>query len=236
MAASCNPKQFVQEVFIGSELGLDASRATLEASAETRRPALPGGARLLLGLALAGGAAVLAETALSWQSPDLIKFGAFLAVSLFSAGARVRVPGVTEPFSLSYLFVLLGLVELTAPETILLACGVAMVAVLLASAARPRASFALFQVALMIVAAGAAERVYPFRMVRIFRRRHILSGWPRPRWRLFLINTAPIAAWTAIDRRRSVRGGVAAHIVLVVAALPGGSRDRQSRQHAPRTM
>ena len=205
MAGVLHPKQFVQEVFIGSELGLDASTATLEASSETSRPALPGGARLLLALALAGGAAVLAETALSWQSPDLIKFGAFLLVSLFSAGARVRVPWVTEPFSLSYLFVLLGLVELTGPETILLALGVAIVECYWNQPHRPRAAFAFFRVALMTIAAGAAERVFHSAWFE-FSNIDISFRLAEATLALFLIQTAPLAMWTAITEGETFTG------------------------------
>ena len=53
-------------------------------------------ARFWLGLTVTIAVAVLANAAVFWRSPDLIKFGAFLAISLISAGARVRVPGVTE--------------------------------------------------------------------------------------------------------------------------------------------
>lgn len=51
------------------------------------------GARLLLAVVMTVAAAVLANSAVYWHSPDLIKFGAFLSISLISAGARLRVPG-----------------------------------------------------------------------------------------------------------------------------------------------
>lgn len=154
-------------------------------------------ARLFLALVVTLAVAVLANAAVFWHSPDLIKFGAFLSISLISAGARVRVPGVTGPLPVSYLFVLLGLVELTTPETILLACGVALVQCYWNRTKRPRTSFALLQVALMIVAAGAAERVYhsawfEFSDVDTSLRLAVATLG------LFLINTAPMAAWTAI--------------------------------------
>ncbi len=78
----------------------------LSENVKIRRP-LTWGARLWLALTLTMAAAVLANAAIYWHSPDLIKFGAFLAISLISAGARVRVPGVTELLPLSYFFVLL---------------------------------------------------------------------------------------------------------------------------------
>ena len=98
---------------------------------------------------------------------------------------------------LSYFFVLLGLVELTSSETILLACGVALVQCYWNRPERPRTSFALLQVALMIASAGAAERVYhsawfEFSDVDTSYRLAIAT------LAMFLINTAPVAKWTAM--------------------------------------
>ena len=160
------------------------------------------GAWLLLALSCVLGLGVLAQTAISWRSPDLIKFGAFLAVSLFSAGARVRVPGVSAPLSLSYLFVLLSLVELSAPETILLATCVALMQCYWHPPERPRVASVMLQVSLMAIAVGVAERVY-------------VSAWFEAldvdasirlavaTLALFLINTAPLAMWRAMSRRES---------------------------------
>jgi putative nucleotidyltransferase with HDIG domain len=192
------PKQIVPEVFT-------ASQPEPEVPEAAGKVPLTGGARLLLAIVLMAGTAVLVQTAVFWHSPDLIKFGAFLLVSLFSTGARVRVPLASRPLPLSYLFVLLGLVELGTPETILLACALTLAECYWQPQPKPRFSFALFQVALMAVAAGAAERVYH-------------SGWfesalfegsavdtslrlAAATLAFFLISTAPIAAWTAISER-----------------------------------
>ena len=216
MAALLQSKRDVPEVFIGPQAPPEDYQALPEVSrslpetqgspeakglpeAKIERP-LTRGARILLALVVTVAAAVSANTAVYWHSPDVIKFGAFLAISLLSAGARVRVPGVTGPLPLAYLFVLLGLVELTTSETILLACGAALVQCYWNQPKRPPAAFALFQVALMIVAAGAAERVYhsawfEFSDVDTSYRLAIAT------LALFLLNTAPIAKWTAIAER-----------------------------------
>jgi diguanylate cyclase (GGDEF)-like protein/putative nucleotidyltransferase with HDIG domain len=187
-------KQTVREVFRASEPEPKAAPA-----------ALTPGSWALLGLVLAAGAVVLVQTAVSWHSPDLIKFGAFLAVSLFSAGARVRVPGVGQLLPLSYLFVLLGLVELTPSETILLACGAALVQCYWRQLKKPRLTFALLQVALMAAAAWTAERVYHSEWFEIssldtsFRLAAATLA-------MFLLNTAPVAAWTAMLERERFAG------------------------------
>ena len=215
MAAILHPERGVPDVSIEAQAMQEDHQATpqvhpkAEATALSEdnlpedpkiRAPLTWGARLWLGLTLTIAAAVLVNSGIYWHSPDLIKFGAFLAISLISAGARVRVPGVTELLPLSYFFVLLGLVELTSSETVLLAFGVALVQCYWNQPERPRASFALLQVALMIVAAGAAERVYHsawFELSSVDESYRLALATLA----MFLINTAPAAKWTAMTQR-----------------------------------
>src|SRR5271156_5385797 len=105
MAAILQSKQSVPEVFINSAAALEVPGALPEACPDGSQelPAqlpLTRAARVFLVLILGIATAVLANTAAYWHSPDLIKFGAFLAISLVSAGARIRVPGVTAPLPL----------------------------------------------------------------------------------------------------------------------------------------
>ena len=164
------------------------------------RVPLTRGARVLLAAAVIVAAEVLTNAAVFWRSPDLIKFGAFLAISLISAGARVRIPGVGGPLPLSYLFVLLGLVELTSPETVLLAGLTAVIQCYWNQPQRPRISFVLLQVGAMIIAAGAAERVYHSSWFE-FSHAQTSVRLAAATLALFLINTAPAAKWTAMLER-----------------------------------
>ena len=211
MAASLHSEPFVADVSIEPRTPADA-RVEAPADPLVNSPPphpdsyvsedtapLTSGARLMLALVVTLAAGVLTNAAFFWNSPDLIKFGAFLAMSLISAGARVRVPGVTEPLALSYLFVLLGVVELTASETILLALGVTLVQCCWNQPKRLLTAFTLLQVGLMIVGAGAAERLYhsawfEYSGVDTSLRLAIAT------LALFLINTAPVAKWTAIAK------------------------------------
>src|SRR6185436_9452002 len=104
-------KQDVREVFLEaqsereSHLNPSGTPTGLPEAArdpEDAKVPLPLAARVLLVLILSVAVAVLANTAVFWRSPDLIKFGAFLAISLISAGARSRVPGMGEPLPLCY--------------------------------------------------------------------------------------------------------------------------------------
>jgi hypothetical protein len=72
--------------------------------------------------ALALGAAVSA-----WDSPDVLKFIGFLVLATLSAGTRIQAPRNGSGLSLSLLFVLFGIAELTASETMVLAATVTLV-------------------------------------------------------------------------------------------------------------
>jgi diguanylate cyclase (GGDEF)-like protein/putative nucleotidyltransferase with HDIG domain len=169
-------------------------------------PPLTLGGRLFLALFITLAAVVLGNAAIFWHSTDLIKFAAFLAISLMTAGARVRVPGVAGPLPLSFLFVLVGLVELTPSETILLACGVALVQCYWNQSQRPPITLAVFQVAVTIVAAGAAERDYHtawFEFSNIDTSYRLAAA----ALALFLLMTAPIAKLTAMAKRQRFAAG-----------------------------
>src|SRR5882724_10649510 len=59
------------------------------------------------------GAVVLAVSLAGWDSPDLVRFLAFFGIAVLASGMRISVPGLTGTLSLTFLFVLFGLVELT---------------------------------------------------------------------------------------------------------------------------
>ena len=70
------------------------------------------------------GVACLVLAAVRWDSPDLVKFAAYLALGIASATVELPSPeGGTTP--LTFLFVLVGAFEFSAPETTILATAVA---------------------------------------------------------------------------------------------------------------
>ncbi|PYT10813.1 MAG: hypothetical protein DMG59_27925, partial [Acidobacteria bacterium] len=76
------------------------------------RPLTPKARRFITLTALLG-AVVLSRTIARWDSPDLLKYGGFLMVAIFSSGIRISGPGITGNLSLNFLFILFGIVELT---------------------------------------------------------------------------------------------------------------------------
>jgi putative nucleotidyltransferase with HDIG domain len=78
------------------------------------------GARAFIaGLALAGaGCFVLAIS--HWQSNDPVKFICYLVAALLASSLKVGLPGIEGTLSVNFLFTLLGILELSLPETLVL--------------------------------------------------------------------------------------------------------------------
>jgi len=121
---------------------------------------LPGRARLYIGFVALMGAIALGVAASSWESPDLLKFAGFLVLATLSAGIRFDAPGIVSGLSISLLFVLFGIAELTAPETVVLAAFVTLVQCFWNQKQRPGAYQIAFNVATIALAASAATWFY----------------------------------------------------------------------------
>src|SRR5579864_2732928 len=59
-----------------------------------------------------------------WHSSDPVKFGCYLIAALLASSLKVTLPGIDGTLSVNFLFTLLGILELSLPETLLivLAC------------------------------------------------------------------------------------------------------------------
>src|SRR5579883_1171021 len=158
----------------------------------TREPApLSLAARIYIGLFAALAAYVVVNAAANWESPDLFEFGGFLLVAIGSAGMNITVPGITGTLSLTFLFVLFGIAELTMPETLFLGAVVTLVQCYWNRPERPPLSKVVFNVSSMIVAIEVSGRVF---------HEAAAVGTLEPAIRmaaatctLFFLNTAPVA-------------------------------------------
>ena len=68
------------------------------------------------------GAAVLGLALCHFHPDNLPKFGCYLLIALLASTLKVRLPGMESTMSVHFLFVLLGVLELSLPETMILGC------------------------------------------------------------------------------------------------------------------
>jgi len=78
------------------------------------------GARAFIaGMALVGTVCLLGAV-WHWHSSDPIKFGCYLIAALLASSLKVSLPGIEGTLSVNFLFTLLGILELSLPEALLI--------------------------------------------------------------------------------------------------------------------
>jgi len=73
-----------------------------------------------LGVSIAVGTVVLFWVLLHWRSDDKLRFASFLATALIASVLRIRLPGLDGNISVSVLFILVGVVDLSLPEALII--------------------------------------------------------------------------------------------------------------------
>jgi hypothetical protein len=81
-----------------------------------------GKARLFIAAMAVLGTGALVYGAQSWTSTDPVKFVWYLLISLLASRLRVQLPGITGTMSVNFLFILLGTIELSLGETLIIGC------------------------------------------------------------------------------------------------------------------
>jgi diguanylate cyclase (GGDEF)-like protein/putative nucleotidyltransferase with HDIG domain len=83
--------------------------------------------KLFVGITASIGLMVLCSALYHWQSADITRFLCYLAVAVLASGLKVQLPGIDGTMSVNFLFILLGVVELSLPETLAIGCTATLV-------------------------------------------------------------------------------------------------------------
>src|ERR1035437_9159280 len=89
--------------------------------------AIPIRAKAFIAVTAVSGAFMLGTACLHWHSNDLLKFGCYLAIVVLASTMKVKLPGMDSTMSVHFLFVLLGALELSLAETLVIGCAAALV-------------------------------------------------------------------------------------------------------------
>ncbi len=95
-----------------------------------------------------------------WQSNDPVKFVCYLMAALLVSPLKVSLPGITGTLTVNFLFTLLGVLELSLPETLLLALASTVGQVYWKATRRPAGVHVLFNVSQVVVSSAAAYGAY----------------------------------------------------------------------------
>src|SRR5215469_15065741 len=77
-------------------------------------------ARIFIGAMALAGAICLTAAFTHWQSSDPVKFSCYVIAALLASSLKVSLPGIEGTLSVNFLFTLLGIIELSLPETLII--------------------------------------------------------------------------------------------------------------------
>jgi diguanylate cyclase (GGDEF)-like protein/putative nucleotidyltransferase with HDIG domain len=152
---------------------------------------LPLHARTFVALIAVMGVSVIGSQLIYWQSPDVVKYGCYLAVGLLASMLRVSLPFMAGSVSVSILFTLFGIVELSQPEAMVLGCLMTLVQCLAHGKHRPRPVQTVFNVMSMAVAIWITNLVLHAPLLKTYLDPVVilLAGG----FAFFILNTFPVA-------------------------------------------
>src|SRR6266566_8012401 len=118
------------------------------------------GARAFIaGMALAG-ALSFALALTHWQSSDPVKFVCYLLAALLASSLKVSLPSIEGTLSMNFLFTLLGILEMSLPETLLIGLTATLAQFYWRPARRPKFIQLVFNLSQVTVSSAAAYGAY----------------------------------------------------------------------------
>jgi diguanylate cyclase (GGDEF)-like protein/putative nucleotidyltransferase with HDIG domain len=140
----------------------------------------------------------------TWRADEIPKFTAYCVIALMASRLRVSLPEITGTISVSFLFILVGIVELNFSETLFLGCGAILAQCFGTRRKWPRAEQAAFNVGSAAFAIWGSYFIYHGPLAT---RTHqnislllLLSGCT-----YFLLNTLPVATIISLTEHKSLR-------------------------------
>ena len=117
-------------------------------------------AKLYVSLHVALGVAVLGYGLVNWQWNDPLRFASFVAAAALGSVLKVRLPGLTGTTSVSSLFVLISLVNLSLPEALVIAAVCMLVQCTWRPQKRPRPIQVAFSVCVLALAVYVTSFIF----------------------------------------------------------------------------
>jgi len=173
----------------------------MSAHAHSWKP-LPVGAKAFIGLVVFAGTATLLYGAIHQSSKNIAEFICYLGIAILASRLKVTLPGITGTLSVSFLFILVGILELSFSETLILGA-VSMLAQCLYPD-RPKAIQVTFNICAGSVSTALAYVVYHDPLFNSLLDNHPLLLLVAAST-YFIANAGSIAAVISLTERRALR-------------------------------
>ncbi len=133
------------------------------------------------------------------------KFVAYALIALLASRLRVALPEIPGTISVSFLFILICIVELSLRETLVVGCAAIMMQCLAKRDGWPRAEQVLFNVCSAAFAIWCAHRVYHGPLLSQLLHNNSALLLLSAGCTYFVFNTLPVAAIISLTERKSLR-------------------------------
>jgi len=121
---------------------------------------MPTKAKLFIALAIIPGLIMLSLGVAHWECADPLRLTIYLLLALVASTLKVRLPGLTGTMSMNFLFILIGVSQMSFSETLALGAMATVMQCVWKSKHRPSIPQVLFNVAALTMAITSASFIY----------------------------------------------------------------------------
>jgi diguanylate cyclase (GGDEF)-like protein/putative nucleotidyltransferase with HDIG domain len=156
-------------------------------------------AKLFITAVVMGGLAILVYAGIHQSSKNIAEFICYLGIAILASRLKVSLPGISGTLSVSFLFILIGVLELSFTETLILGA-ISMVAQCVFPD-RPKALQVTFNVCAGCISTALAYQVYHHPLTNLLLPNHpVLLGLSATVY--FVANAGSIATVISLTERR----------------------------------
>ncbi|HEY1936876.1 MAG TPA: HD domain-containing phosphohydrolase [Candidatus Angelobacter sp.] len=139
-----------------------------------------------------------------WKIDDPAKFCAYLLTAILASRLKVELPEITGTISVNFLFILIGIAELTFSGTLVLGCSAILVQCVMTRRRWPKIEQVLFNISSAAVAIAAAYFVYHGPLnTRLHANSSFLLMLSAAIY--FVLNTLPVATIIALTENKRLK-------------------------------
>jgi diguanylate cyclase (GGDEF)-like protein/putative nucleotidyltransferase with HDIG domain len=138
-----------------------------------------------------------------WRLSDPVRFACYLLIALLASGLKVSLPGINGSMSVNFFFIILGVMELSLPETLIIGYGATIVQSFWKTHSRPKAVQVTFNLANMTIAIVCASLAYHY--VERITSHSIPLMLVAAACTYFVTNTMPVAVVIALTEHKTFR-------------------------------
>ncbi|HXI39116.1 MAG TPA: hypothetical protein VNH83_04015 [Bryobacteraceae bacterium] len=121
---------------------------------------MPTKAKLFVALAIIPGLTMLSLGVSHWESADPVRFTIYFLLALVASTLKVRLPGLTGTMSMNFLFILIGISQLSFSETLALGAVATVTQCMWKTRVHARIPQVLFNIAALTMAITSAHFIY----------------------------------------------------------------------------